>query len=137
MVKEALEVAGPNGSAVEGELVAPGAAGSGGEGLLFSQRDVELAKDFHLIEASIKGGWPTTPEVRQLAIAKAIRCMNHPNPKISLLAQRIVIAADGINARRESTAAREGRPVAVVNNFGTVDNRRIVLMLPDNGRGEV
>ena len=68
--------------------------------------DHRLVKDLLIAGRAIRNEWPITSDLKQQVIDAAKKHLDSVEPKVSIAAQRVVIAADSVNQRREATVVR-------------------------------
>lgn len=64
-----------------------------------------------MIRRAIENGWPVKPEIRQLVTNQmALVVGKSDNERNKIAAARVLVAADGVNVRREAIDAADERP---------------------------
>jgi hypothetical protein len=78
-------------------------------------------------ERALRDGWPLTPEVRAEVIAEALRMLrSSPSERTRLMAMRVLLMADGLNARRESNPDED----RIQRNREAADRLRALMSTP-------
>lgn len=104
--------------------------GHGGQG--------ELTRgELVLVARAIRNDWPISNDVRAKLVSQMVWLMDNSDERYQVAAAKVLVAADAINARRESTDVSAEKPAAATTI--NIDNRSVIITpkrirIPSNGR---
>ena len=62
--------------------------------------EVKTLADLKLLHRAINGGWNVTDEMKKKSLANTAKLTEHPDPKIALLATKVLISADSADDKK-------------------------------------
>lgn len=103
--------------------------------------DIEKLADLKLLHRAIASGWNIADDVKQKCVVKASELVGSSDPKIALLAMKILIAADSADdrkaieeqRRREAEHARKLELIQLAVKLGLVKSDSIAIGAVDSG----
>ena len=62
--------------------------------------EIETLADLKLLHRAISGGWNVTDEMKKKSLENTAKLTEHPDPKIALLATKVLISADSADDKK-------------------------------------